>query len=833
MKKILGSLLAVLLLFIAASVGTHFLVDQNVIRQQVVQAIKQQSDLDLGMSKASFQLLPWPSFHAEDLTLSRSGCEPFARAHTAHADISFLPLFHREIALKDFAIEGGQASFSQRGDRHCSSWFPLVTETQDNETASSKDEKSKSSDHTPWHVSFGALEIRQTQLEWNSGSETSYPLQGKLFLDHLALRDVQGNSPRLDLDATQDGTPVSLKGRLGPLKDLFVPSSRPWVFSLGLSVGDKNRNNQVTFEGVIGDLSHGGKASLTLQGHSATLQDWKILFPQAILPDIRELEGTISFKTDSTTSDAPFHMWGYGLTPTALSLHMGSITLSSQKESVKLDDIKLTAEGATPVLHAEGVLEAAPAPWHFMVSLGTPEQIASVLAGDEEASLPIDMQIQEGKTAQNVAAKTNVQFQAQGQIGAKTSRLTVKGNGTLFQIPEMPFLPMAWNQLAAGKKLQDFSLQTTVTLGAIAAPKRMDSVSFEDMQVKSQALNGEGSIAFSRLTQSVPRFDAHLHFDHLDGNEFLNSAGANESSKVTKHHTGHSSSVLERLVSLSKEWDGLADVTFDQFKLGDLTYHDLVVYGLMGDGKLMIDPLTARVDDYPLKARFAFDQTAEVSHLYFTSESFLVPVSLLLKTLHQPEFLTGTIQLDGKLALQWRKDGEFLSSLEGPLGFSMTEGRIEKSFLAPLAGPAASLLKLGKSSLKLRCIAGKLNFHNGQAELGTMAMQARHYAVEGKGKIDLKQKTLDLLVLPHIDLADNSVSTPLQVTGAWDDPRLTPARDNQGYFQMSVGGSERDACADAVRDARGGHPGPALSAAETHSDKAKGILKALGIGGKL
>ncbi|QHI95229.1 AsmA family protein [Aristophania vespae] len=71
MKKLLGGLLGLLLAFIAISVGAHFLADQDTIRKQVVQAVKQQTGLNLTMEKATFQLLPWPSFHAEDVRLAR------------------------------------------------------------------------------------------------------------------------------------------------------------------------------------------------------------------------------------------------------------------------------------------------------------------------------------------------------------------------------------------------------------------------------------------------------------------------------------------------------------------------------------------------------------------------------------------------------------------------------------------------------------------------------------------------------------------------------------------------------------------------------------------
>lgn len=829
MKKILGGLVALLLVFMAVSIGSHFLVDQNIIRQQVVQAVKQQTGSDLKMSQASFQLLPWPSFHADELSLSHRDCKPFMTARSAHADIAFLPLFHREIMLKNFTVEGGEASFLK--EETCSVW-PLSRSVSEDKESHKKD--TSPSHHTPWRVSFNALKLEKISLEWGDKQAAFSPQGGRIFINHLILKDLKSTNPQIDLLALQEGHGFSLQGRLGPLHEVFAPSTQPWVFSLGLVLGEKSKNDQLTIDGVLHGSGHDGKATLTVQGHSDNLQDWKVLFPQAVLPDMRDLGGKITFRIDDDgSSGSLFRLWGYGLVPTALSLHVGQISLSSaQKQPVLIKELQLTADANAPDLKGEGILQIAPASWHFMANSGSPEQIAALWNGEEGTAVPLDVQIQDSKTAQTMTQPNHMQFQMQGQIGQQGSHVTVKGSGDQLQLPEMDFLPDFWKQSVSGVTLHDFTLNTDLSLGPVSEQKKIDTLSFETIQIKSKSLNGGGTLAFSRLTQSVPRFDAHLHFNSLDGNQFM-SSGQNEKKSVREKGENRGSvSFLKGLVNLSEKWDGLADLKWDQFTLGGLTYHDVSLYGLMGDGKVTIDPVSARIDDIPLKGRLTFDQIKDMSRFHVTFESFLLPAPLLLKLLHQSEFLEGNVQLDGQISAEGKTNAEFIRSLEGPLGISLTEGRIQKSVLTPLVGPASSFLKLGKPSMKLRCLAGKMNFKAGQAEISIMAMQAKHYALEGKGKFDLTRQSVDLLLFPHVDLAGQEISTPLQVTGLLSEPRLVPARNEQGYFQMNVGGAERDSCADAVKEARGGHPGPVLEKEEKHSGKAEGVLKALGIGGK-
>ncbi|QHI95230.1 AsmA family protein [Aristophania vespae] len=770
--------------------------------------------------------------------------------------MSFLALFHREIALQDFTAEGANANFSTSPNQKCSSWFDVAGYKNAN-ISDGPDLKDKAKDSTPWKVSFDSLRLKNTQLKWDNGDIKTEKLQGSVFIERLDLAALTSASPSINLKASRDNVPFTLIGHLGPLKDIFASlPTRPWAFSVGLNFGPDQKNDHVTIDGTMRDFPRLDKALFTLQGHIDNLQDWQALFPDRHFGDVRNISGKISLKFSEAAQEAlPYSTYmkfmGYDLNPVAVALKLGEVNLPDA--ALKAHDIEFMAEGSSVPLRIEAALELGKSSWQMLANLGDFAQIMSLLHGEDEAQIPLDVQLRErallskqtspNKVSEGVNSQGNFQLHAKGVLGLGTSQISFNGEGKAFKFPQLSLLPEFLNNIVTDTTFHDVALQSDLKLEDLSAKGQLAAASLQNIKFKSRELEGEGEIALSQLSLKQPRYDVHLHFKTIDGNSFLSSSEASKET-VEKSHSvrknmnqaQNKNLFFKNLRYLSKGWDGLLDVKSDHFTLGPLIYDNVAFYALMGGDKITVDPISAQFGDTPLRARFSYNNTSEAPLLHVSTGSFVLPASLLLESFHKPSFIEGNMWLDGHIEAQGESWPSIMSSLKGPVDISLIDGKIKKSFLAPLAGPAAPLLTLGKPTLKLHCALGSMKFLNGIADFNSIVFQTKHYAMQGRGKVDLNENSLDLVINPHLNAIDREVSASMEVTGSWSHPRITALRNKEGYFQLDLGkaGSDNDPCSNAYKKAHTGHEVPALGPqSEPKKGNIKDILKSLDIGGKL
>lgn len=188
------------------------------------------------------------------------------------------------------------------------------------------------------------------------------------------------------------------------------------------------------------------------------------------------------------------------------------------------------------------------------------------------------------------------------------------------------------------------------------------------------------------------------------------------------------------------------------------------------------------------------------------------------------------MQLEGALGTEGAQPEALWQALDGQMGLSLVDGRVQREVLAPLAGPAASLLKLGSGTMGLRCFAGTATFGHGQAHFSDMALEVKHLSLIGQGTMKLGDMSYTFQLMPHVTLVGADFSTPLALSGQNGTVHIGAQDKDQAVLDTARFGS--DACAHAVQQARGGQKGLALPARDDgHSGGAGGILRALGLGG--
>lgn len=873
MKKLAVILIGLVVVLTGITLAPQFLIDQGHLRQRVMTAFQRQTGLELKMGDTSFQLLPWPSFQATNVVLTRPGCTPFVAARSVHADMSLLAVLNREISFQEFTVKGAGIMLHRASEGQCSTWLPMLSQDQGAAAAPVRGDGTVS---PRWKVSFGGLHLTDAELSWQDDlSDGHVPAGGHLHIASLELAGMRSSSPWVDLQGTHEHTPFTLRGRVGPLSQLLSATAEqkePWAFSLGMTLGEGEHQDHATLDGVMRDARHLRGVNFTLSGRWSSLQGMRHLFPHAVSADLGQLEGTVRFHSDDDVNnaaatngadmaltDALLHLPGR-LVPDQIHVHLGSVSLPAGAWHVsaplQLSDIQIDADSAQAPLVLQGQAVWGRYAWLFHGEAESLQQARAAAFGHDPASVGLKLSVQgQDRTLSSLfnrtdAAKTDarqdhVSFDIRGQLGRQGSTLAVTGQAALFQMPDIRGL--------SGLLVHDGHVKGQIVMGPMKDGS-LSSLSVQDVEFESQEAGG--SLSGDLPVQPDAGLTGKLHLTHVDGDRFTYApimtpadaaAQPGTSSTTEADQSGQDKEVARKPEaapvpekapeSLLVQWFGRmatrpfdVDLTADQFHVAGIAYQGLHLHLLGLEGRLSLSVLGGSVQDVPLAGEIVLDGSSDPVRMGMKAGPFILPAGWVQMVLNQPVTFEGPVQLNGALGTEGDQQAALWQALDGQMGLSLVDGRVHREVLAPLAGPAASLLKMGSGTMGLRCFAGTVKFDHGQADFGDMALEVKHLSVIGQGTMKLDDLSYTLQLMPHVTLVGADFSTPLVLTGQNGGFHIgTQGKDQPGIDTARFG---NDACAYAVQQARGGQKGLPLPARdEGHSGGAGGILRALGLGG--
>lgn len=941
MKKLAAILIGLIVLGTGISLAPQLLLDRHKLRDRVASAFLKKTGLQLSMKETSIQLLPWPSFQAVNVVLTRPGCAPFVAARSVHVDISLLALLQREISFQDFTVEGAGIALHRASEGQCSSWLPFLSQGQEATPADSHETPEATSPRgygflSPhWKISFGALHLSDSDFSWQDDlADGSIPSEGRFHIDNLVLEGMRSDSPWVDLRGHHGHTPLTIRGRMGPLKRLLsadAPQDSPWSFSVGVTMGgsaESTQQNHVTLDGTMKDAHHLTGVTFSLQGQWADLRDLGKLFPRLHLPVMQQAEGTVTFRSDDNQSNASSSHADIALTdallrlprhlvPGQIHVHLAKLSVPDGlwKSTAPLDvsDLQLDADAPQAPLFVQGQAVWGHYGWVFHSQMESLQQalLAGLGAGQPQLGFKMELQGQDRSLAnlfsrndagKVMAVQDHVNVELQGKIGLNASALEVHGQAVMLQLPDMAGL--------SGLLVHNGQLSGQVELGSLDTVERQ-GLKVQELHFDSQEVGGQLSIEMGAPLGSGLR--AIVHLAHLDSESFsyapaldepkqptamlpvptamvstaLRPPPANEapapqhpettSPSVEEHTTdkgladAHSMAVsaekaqaqdIQKLPSGQRasdadgtsghiqganlrpymaQWLGAAgemsldiDLLADQLHVSGVGYQDVHLHLVGNDGRLGLSVLGGNVQAIPLAGEVVLDGSVEPMRAAVTASPIILPASWVQNILNQPVMFEGPLQFNGHVTTQGADPAALGRALEGKMGASLVDGRVHREFLAPLAGPAATLLKLGSGNVALRCVAGVAQFEKGQMQLSDLALEVKHLSMTGQGAFQLAEGGFQLHLKPHVSLAGVDFSTQLKVVNQGDSFRIMPMDRQNESKQLDIGGSgpEEDSCAISVRKARNGQPGLPLAEREQgHLGGAKAILRALGLGG--
>ncbi len=277
---------------------------------------------------------------------------------------------------------------------------------------------------------------------------------------------------------------------------------------------------------------------------------------------------------------------------------------------------------------------------------------------------------------------------------------------------------------------------------------------------------------------------------------------------------------------------------------GKADYQAIVLHALLNRGLLTIRPLDAQLPGGAVSAQLSVNANAAPPQLAFSAQAPAFRLQSLLTMLGVPGAggSTGTAQLYATLSGSGETAHGIASRLNGAIGVSAVNGRLDGTALSQAVAPMLASVGLSNAitqpgPVALRCFAARLNARQGIAGLSALTLDSSRLALTGTGNLNFGSERLNLVFLPTARVGGNPIPLAVGLSGPFAHPHfgLAPPGAYRGaavalaqQFGANQGGSilgnvtqalgltrrpNPQGCRAALAQARMGHPGPAPAAA--------------------
>jgi AsmA protein len=267
-------------------------------------------------------------------------------------------------------------------------------------------------------------------------------------------------------------------------------------------------------------------------------------------------------------------------------------------------------------------------------------------------------------------------------------------------------------------------------------------------------------------------------------------------------------------------------LTLQDTRAGEATIKSVDTHALLHAGRLTLDPLGVDGPGGHMDASAMFDASGAAALKLHAPALSIQP---LLAALDVPDGVHGTMDVRADLHGTGMTPHALAASLDGNAGLALANGEIDSRLLVWLlsrVAPEAGLLDIADKAPRsaLRCVALRADASHGVVDLHALLLDTAPLRLTGSGTFDLSQETLSLRLQPLARIGSSGFSMPVDVRGNFRAPRAavdaTGAGKNLGGIvigalgadRLIAGAGETDGCAEQLKLARFGDPGPVPAA---------------------
>lgn len=210
---------------------------------------------------------------------------------------------------------------------------------------------------------------------------------------------------------------------------------------------------------------------------------------------------------------------------------------------------------------------------------------------------------------------------------------------------------------------------------------------------------------------------------------------------------------------------------------GGTTWRDVSATVALGNGRLVIDPLTVTTPGGPVGGRAMLDAAARPPRveLRLDSRGRGLDLAALRRAFGVPAGFQGSAEVALDLRGQGATTRAVAASLSGELGVAMVGGRFNGA-TALRIGPDLSRALLPRGTpaegITLRCLALRLSAEGGVARSETLLLEGDFGRIDGTLAFNLRDETIAARLLPDIRLMGVTVRAPVTIGGTLAEPRI-------------------------------------------------------------
>jgi len=349
--------------------------------------------------------------------------------------------------------------------------------------------------------------------------------------------------------------------------------------------------------------------------------------------------------------------------------------------------------------------------------------------------------------------------------------------------------------------LADYELRTDIILND-------DEFTLPDIQMRLGSSTANGSFAIARGGERR-RVDVMLHASHLQTDDLLywssdvpdamigveyQLADDEIASDTDEAQRGFFLLVNDYIAEFRKSNDLNLSIIVDDLRSGADRLGDAELGLLVDDDEFVLRPVKIRLPGGDVDAEY----TRRIADGRFNG-SLKVHVEALrygglLRLVDNESQARGVLYLDTELSAdtEWLPNTApfdlLLNNAEGSFSLAAWPEKAEAGLLDLWsANLLLALLPVSTSEdpSMMNCFVARLEVEDGVMETGTALLDSTDTIVRGRGKIDLAEEQLELLVAPQAKREKFlSMSTPVMVTGSFDDFQI--GLEPGGLFAMAM-----------------------------------------------
>jgi uncharacterized protein involved in outer membrane biogenesis len=237
-KRIVKYSLGVLAVLLVLLLAAPFFIDVNDYRPQIAQAVEKATGREISIGEMHASLFPWVGVSLDNVELAnRKGFSdvPFVKVKNLEVQVALLPLFSREVEIKQFRLDGPQI-FLERNIKGEGNWEDLGRKPADTAAAPQSAPAQEEGSSSLAALSAEALQLVDGKLVWMDAASGK-----RLELKHIQIdvSHVQLNQPvHATASAQIDGGAIDVDALIGPIGDLGKLDVAHLPLQLKVSTGE-------------------------------------------------------------------------------------------------------------------------------------------------------------------------------------------------------------------------------------------------------------------------------------------------------------------------------------------------------------------------------------------------------------------------------------------------------------------------------------------------------------------------------------------------------------------------------------------------------------------